>query len=110
MVAEAKALFFLDPQGTSAVRPKEIPKPEQGELLVELHATSLNPVDWKIQYDEFSFPGFEYPGILGTDSAGVVKEVGEGVTGFVVGDKVYVPTAQDSIFSFLSGLTRCAIL
>ena len=52
----------------------------------KIHSTALNPVDWKLR----AYPSFitEYPTILGIDAAGVVEEVGEGVTNFVKGDKV----------------------
>lgn len=50
-------------------------------------ATALNPVDWKIKVLGLAFVE-EYPAILGSDSAGIVEEVGEGVTKFKVGDRV----------------------
>ncbi|KIP06233.1 hypothetical protein PHLGIDRAFT_91081 [Phlebiopsis gigantea 11061_1 CR5-6] len=82
-----KALFLQSRLGTFAVGTCDIPTPEQGELLVEIHATALNPVDWKIQtYDGGIIQ--EYPAILGTDCAGIVKAVGEGVTDFAIGDRV----------------------
>jgi hypothetical protein len=53
----------------------------------KISATALNPADWKIQkYGPFFIEN--YPAILGTDSAGVVEAVGEGVTAFKKGDKV----------------------
>ena len=66
----------------------------RSELLVKIHATALNPVDWKIR--EYAYFITEYPAVLGTDSAGTVEEVGEGVTGFAKGDKVCV--IRDLIF------------
>ncbi len=83
-----KALLLLEKQGDYAVKDIPTPKPGPGELLVAVHATGLNPVDWKIH--DYAFFITEYPAILGTDAACVVKEIGEGVTGFAVGDKVYV--------------------
>ena len=88
MPAQQKALFLLEAKGAFAVQQKDIPKPGPGELVVEVLATSLNPVDWKIQETGFFIK--DYPAILGQDVAGIVKEVGEGVTEFAVGDKVYV--------------------
>lgn len=83
-----KALFLLEKHGEFAVRDVETYKPGPGELLVEIRATGLNPLDWKIQ--QVGIFVSEYPAILGTDAAGVVQEVGEGVEGFTVGDRVYV--------------------
>ena len=86
MATKQKSLHLLEKQGSFAVQETDIPKPGPGELLVEIHATALNPVDWKIQaYGLFIE---KFPAVLGTDSAGIVKKVGEGVTGFSVGDRV----------------------
>lgn len=84
-----KALFLESaPNGPWKVGTKDIQKPAAGELLVKIQATALNPVDWKIR--AYNFFITEWPAILGTDASGVVEEVGEGVTGFTKGDKVYV--------------------
>ncbi len=66
------------------------PTPGPGEVLVRVAAASINPVDWKMRSGEAKsrFP-VEFPGILGRDVSGVVREVGEGVTGFEPGDKVF---------------------
>nr|BAK40869.1 medium-chain dehydrogenase/reductase like protein [Phanerochaete sordida] len=81
-----KALVVLEPKGAFAVQDRDIQEPGAGEVLVELRATALNPVDWKIQ--AFDFFITEYPAVLGTDGAGVVVKVGAGVTNVAVGDKV----------------------
>lgn len=96
MVAQQKSLLLLEKQGAFAVRPTDIPKPGPGELLVEIHATALNPVDWKIQVYGIFLENF--PAVLGTDSSGIVKEVGEGVTEFAVGDKVYAVLLHHSLY------------
>ena len=85
-MAEQKALFLETPVGEFRVRTTPIQKPGPGELLVKIHATALNPVDWKIRDHNYFVK--EYPAILGTDSAGTVEEVGEGVQGFAKGDRV----------------------
>ena len=65
------------------------PKPGPGEVLVRVGAVSLNPIDWKQRSGEAQalFP-VEFPGILGRDVAGMVRELGEGVEDFHVGDRV----------------------
>ncbi|MGE5146631.1 MAG: NADP-dependent oxidoreductase [Candidatus Eiseniibacteriota bacterium] len=68
----------------------ETPKPGPGEVLVEVRAASVNPVDWKMRQGMLKdfFP-VSFPRILGRDMAGVVAEIGAGVTGFKPGDRVY---------------------
>ena len=85
-MAEQKALLLEAPVGEWRVGTKHIQKPAPGELLIKIYATALNPADWKIRdFDSFIK---DYPAVLGTDSAGIVEEVGEGVQGFSKGDKV----------------------
>ena len=68
--------------------PDVVAKP--GELLVEVKAVSINPVDYKIMSGAVRImSGSKFPKIYGTDFAGVVKEVTEGVSGFKPGDRVY---------------------
>jgi NADPH:quinone reductase-like Zn-dependent oxidoreductase len=68
----------------------EDPKAGPGEVLVRLHAASINPVDFKMRSGAAKdrFP-VTFPGILGRDLAGIIREVGEGVTGFKAGDRVF---------------------
>jgi NADPH:quinone reductase-like Zn-dependent oxidoreductase len=65
------------------------PETRAGELKVKVAAASLNPFDWKVRAGIYKdmFP-MKFPLVLGNDVAGVVAEVGSGVTGFKVGDKV----------------------
>jgi NADPH:quinone reductase-like Zn-dependent oxidoreductase len=65
------------------------PSPGPGEVLVRVRAASINPVDWKIRSGEAKerFP-VTFPAILGRDVAGVVEALGQGVSGFTVGERV----------------------
>ena len=85
-----KALFLSnklsEPDGKFYVGTRDIPEPGPGCILVEVHATALNPADWKMA-DTGVFIS-KWPAVLGYDAAGVVKKVGDGVTTFTVGDKV----------------------
>lgn len=68
----------------------ELPKPEliKGHVLIQVKASSVNPVDYKIRrYGPPFSPDF--PAVLHGDVAGVVEAVGEGVVGFDPGDEVY---------------------
>ncbi len=64
----------------------ETPVPGTGQILVEVHAVGLNPVDYKSATG--GNPNWTYPHILGLDVAGVVTEVGENVSGWQKGDRV----------------------
>ncbi|MBN1612404.1 MAG: NAD(P)-dependent alcohol dehydrogenase [Polyangiaceae bacterium] len=66
------------------------PHPGRGEVRVAVQASSINPVDWKVRVGMVRWlPGQHLPRPLGTDFAGVVDEVGKGVSSFRVGDRVY---------------------
>ena len=71
----------------------EEPKPGPGEVLVRIHAAGVNPIDWKIRSGAMAkMFSIDFPAILGYDMAGTVREVGEDVTGFALGDRVFART------------------
>lgn len=72
---------------TLRIAEMERPTPGPGEILVRVHAAGLNPVDYKMA--EVGHAKWTYPFILGVDAAGTVEELGEGVTEWRPGDKVY---------------------
>jgi NADPH:quinone reductase-like Zn-dependent oxidoreductase len=67
----------------------EVPPVGAGEVRVRLHASSINPIDWKLRSGAAKnrFP-LNLPAILGRDLAGEVDEAGPGVTGFPKGMRV----------------------
>lgn len=70
----------------------EIPRPtiKPDEILVQVHAVGLNPVDNKIPTGAFKpILKFQLPATMGSDVAGVVVEVGSRVTRFKLGDAVF---------------------
>ena len=68
----------------------ELPKPQlrAGHVLIRVAASSVNPIDYKIRSGLLKAIAPE-TGVLGFDVAGVVEEVGEGVTDFAIGDEVF---------------------
>lgn len=87
-----KAAFIRRYGGNNVVELGEQPMPQTapGELLVEVHAASVNPVDFKIRDGMLKMMvPFQFPLILGNDFSGVVKAVGAGVTRFRPGDAVF---------------------
>ena len=85
--------FILDRYGkTVGLRMGEMPEPEVGEddVLVEVHAASVNVLDSKIRNGEFKLLlPYRLPLVLGNDVAGVVVRVGPNVLRFKPGDEVY---------------------
>jgi len=66
------------------------PVPGKNQILVEVKAVSINPVDYKVRRGDLKFlSGSKFPKIVGSDFAGIVKLVPEGVAGFAPGDRVY---------------------
>jgi NADPH:quinone reductase-like Zn-dependent oxidoreductase len=70
----------------------DFPEPvaAENQLLVEVKAVSVNPVDYKIKSGIIRImTGFRFPKILGSDYSGIVKSTGTNVTGFKPGDRIY---------------------
>jgi len=80
--------------GPEVFQATEVPKPEPKptEVLVRVHAASINPVDYKIRAAG-SWAGIVPPAIIGYDAAGVVQAVGACVTAFKPGDEVFYTPA-----------------
>ncbi|MBA4284997.1 MAG: NADPH:quinone oxidoreductase [Xanthomonadaceae bacterium] len=86
-----------------AIRMAERPEPAPGEdeVLVEIHAASVNPLDAMLRAGEFKLLlPYKLPLILGNDFAGVVIRVGARVRSFKPGDEVYARTDTDRAGSF----------
>src|SRR4051812_7460991 len=90
------------------------PTPADNEVLVRVHASSVNPVDNSIAAGMLAQMGieYEYPVTLGRDYAGVVEQVGSAVTGYKPGDEVFGfllhanPTARDGSWAELVTVTE----
>lgn len=87
-----KAVVIEEYGGLNELKEKVIDKPIplDNQVLVEVKAASVNPIDWKLRegylQDRYDF---EFPIILGWDVAGVVADVGKHVQGFEIGDRVF---------------------
>jgi NADPH:quinone reductase-like Zn-dependent oxidoreductase len=74
----------------------ETPRPKKGEVLVRVRGSSVNPVDAGIRAGMLrAFVRLSLPAVLGVDVAGEVVEVGEGVTRFSKGERVFAYTGLD---------------
>lgn len=87
-----KALTFKRYGKSPGIGFSELPRPSlrDDEMLVEVHAVGLNPIDNMIPKGMFKpVLKFELPATMGSDLAGVVREVGRRVTRFKPGDAVF---------------------
>jgi NADPH:quinone reductase-like Zn-dependent oxidoreductase len=79
--------------GPEVLNVREVPAPQagSGQIRVRVTAAGLNPMDWFITSDAETASrfGLSLPSGFGTDYAGVVDQVGEGVIEFAVGDRVF---------------------
>ena len=93
------------------VREVERPTPGPRDLLIEVHAAGVNPLDWKVRSGKTkAVLRYSFPLILGNEAAGVVAEVGAQVEGFEVGDEVCVRIAKDRPGTFAEYLVTDASL
>jgi len=86
-----KAVVLHEYGGPSKLKYEDVADPVagNGEVLVRLAATSINPVDYKLRSGAYKeFMPLTFPAILGHDVSGLVRSVGPGVTRFTPGDKV----------------------
>ncbi|MEX5630370.1 NADP-dependent oxidoreductase [Pseudomonas marginalis] len=106
--------FLIDRYGKHQGRLAEVPDPEPGihDVLVKVHASSVNLLDSKISKGEFKLIlPYRFPLIMGNDVAGVVVRVGSGVRTFKPGDEVYArpPEARIGGFAELIAIEESAL-
>ena len=96
--------FIVDRYGgPDHVRAGDTPDPQVGEndVLVQIHAAGVNPLDFKIRNGEFKqILPYRFPLILGHEAAGVVVRVGSRVRRFKPGDEVYARPRDFRIGTF----------
>ncbi len=95
--------FFIDRYGKQNGTIGEVPDPAVGvhDVLIQVHATSVNPLDSKIRTGEFKLIlPYTFPLVLGNDLAGVVVRTGSAVKRFKPGDEVYARPPEDRIGTF----------
>jgi alcohol dehydrogenase len=97
--------FLLDGYGAIAdhVKLADVadPVPGPGDVLIEIHAASLNPIDFKIVRGDLKrVSKYQLPRTFGFDASGVVLSAGTKATRFKPGDAVYVRSSRETIGTF----------
>lgn len=97
-----KAMILKTFGGPDSFELSDVPKPvpQAGQVLVRVHATSINPLDYQVRRGDY--PDLvPLPAITGHDVSGVVEAIGPGVSAFAPGDEVwYTPQIFDGQGSY----------
>ena len=90
-----KAAFIERHGGPEELRFGDLPDPvaKPGEIIVDIHAASVNAADWKVRTGESAFVEARFPHVPGRDFSGVVSALSEGVEDFRIGDAVFAVCA-----------------
>jgi NADPH:quinone reductase-like Zn-dependent oxidoreductase len=103
-ISTMKAIRIYSYGGPQVLVKENAPRPEpsSGEVLIEVHAAGVNPIDWKVR--EGYIKGWlkhKLPLIPGWDVSGVIVELGSGVKDFKKGDEVYgkLDTGRDGAYA-----------
>jgi NADPH:quinone reductase-like Zn-dependent oxidoreductase len=85
-----RAVVMTGYGGPDVLRVVEVPDPVAGpyDVVIDIHAASVNAADWKVRAGMSKYGGMEFPHILGRDFSGVVLEVGAGAD-LKVGEAVF---------------------
>ncbi|HUC68535.1 MAG TPA: NADP-dependent oxidoreductase [Stellaceae bacterium] len=91
-----KAVLLTGHGGPEMLRYGDAPDPVAGpgEIVVDIHAASVNAADYKVRRGTGRYSDIRFPHILGRDFSGVVSALGPGVAEFAIGDRVFGVTDQ----------------
>ncbi len=82
---------YINSYGSKAqIGERAMPDLPPGHVLIKMKAASVNPIDWKIAKGDLkALLKFPFPIMLGSDGAGIIEQLGDGVSDFKVGDEVF---------------------
>ena len=91
-----KAILLTQHGGPEMLVYGDAPDPAAGpgEVVVDIHAASINAADYKVRLGGGPYGNLRFPHILGRDFSGVVSARGEGVSDLAIGDAVFGVTDQ----------------
>lgn len=98
-----RAIVYTEFGSPDVLHQIDIPDPVAGrdEVVVRIEAAGVNPIDAKLRSATRPSPPIEEPRRVGTDGAGVILEIGPGVEGFAIGDRVAI---RDTFGTYASEL------
>jgi NADPH:quinone reductase-like Zn-dependent oxidoreductase len=104
----AHAIVYTEFGGPEVLHSIEVPDPTpgEGEVTIRVEAAGINPIDAKLRAGLRASASIDQPRRVGSDGAGVVTAVGEGVDGFRVGDDVVFFGASGAYASDLAVLAK----
>jgi len=97
MKAPMKAMVLNRFGGPEVLEPATIERPVAGpgQVVVQVAYAGVNPADWKAREGWLArYFQYQFPFVVGFDAAGLVAEIGEGVTGLAIGDRVVTASNQ----------------
>ncbi|MEU9245074.1 NADP-dependent oxidoreductase [Streptomyces sp. NPDC048385] len=102
----SRAVIYEAFGGPEVLELREVPEPHAGpgEVRVRVTAAGLNPMDWGIasRPEAAARFGITVPSGFGSDLAGAIDEVGDGATGFAVGDRVFGGALGRAVADFVT--------
>ena len=90
-----RAVVLEEFGGSLVLDQVDTPEAGEGQVLVRIEASGVNPLDTKIRAGKAAHARTRLPSVLGLDLAGVVERVGPGVRGFEAGDEFVVGYGLD---------------
>lgn len=108
-----KAVYIEKHGGPEVLTYGDFPDPvaKPGQVVVDIHAASINGADWKVRAGGNYGTLSSFPYILGRDFSGVVSAVGDGVTDFKTGDAVFGVLDRDQEGTYCEKLaTKASII
>ena len=99
-----KAACFMKCGGPEVMEYRDVPDPglSAGDVMVDVHAASVNGADWKVRSGRYaSITAFPY--VPGRDFSGVVSAVADGVQGFRPGEVNALPSRRQALYNWRRG-------
>lgn len=99
-----RAIVYTEFGSPDVLHMMEVPDPviaDSDEVIVRIEAVGVNPIDTKLRSGKRPSPPITEPRPVGFDGAGVIEAVGDGVKGFVVGDRVAI---RDALGTYASSM------